>query len=195
MSVERGASALGNGQQLTRAGVERRGSPARLPCGTPVSPPLQVRAPAKWGSSEMRGRSSQGRGLAGCPAVFQPPPNREDRRTPPSNQPPTPLETLDLAEGGEGGFDPPSNQPLPPFETLPQPEEREKPPLSPASPGALPRLRHQHRILIGASAALPGPCDARPGLESHDDRRPLRSLAAVFVLFSSLIIPNFGAFV
>ena len=36
-------------------------------------------------------------------------------------------------------------------------------PLGPASPGALPRLRHQHRIIIGAAPPLPRPLTPGPG--------------------------------
>ena len=48
-------------------------------------------------------------------------------------------------------------------EHLGPPAKARKPPPSPASPGALPRLRHQHRILIGAAAAPPGPLTPGPG--------------------------------
>ena len=76
---------------------------------------------------------------------------------------------------------PSPDQPLRPLETLPANQRTRKTPPLPGFAGHPPPPPPPASDLHRGAGPLPRSCDARPGLESHDDRRPLRSLAAVFV--------------
>ena len=168
------------GQQLTRAGVSGSAHRPGCPC-CDISGRLSLVRGIRWGASTPAGEApgNQTVARAGNPALRsdgeRSSPGRA-RRVPRRIQPP--FETRESPNRQDAPLPRPTSTPLLPVRKS---KEREKPHLSPASPGARPRLLHQHRISAGARGPCPGPV-MPVRVKSHDDRRPVRSLAAVFVI-------------
>ena len=130
-------------------------------------------------------------------------PNRQDTPLHPSAQdrknPQPPRRTLPTPPPAQDREESPSRQdaplPRPASTPLCLPEERENPPAPPGfagiPPPPPPPASDSHR----GAKTLPPASWCPSGVKSHDDRRPLRSLAAVFVLSAAFSISNFRAFV